>query len=125
MTRFEPSRLVGMVDGPDAEEFAHELVRTYQRLLGQRVSRLVDAVLSSDVDVALDAVLSLKVSSTMVGAIDLAELASFIETDVRGGDLPSARSQALLLQPVAERTSLAIDDYFEHAGNDLTRRVAG
>ncbi len=59
----------------------------------------------------MDAVLSLKVSATMTGARELAELASFIETDLRNLDLPAARSQALMLPAAAQRAGAAIDAY--------------
>ncbi len=113
MTVFDPSTLHRLVDDTEGRVFALELVSTYRRILDQRVTRLLAAVLASDPDEAMDAALSLKVSSTMTGAAELAELASFIEADLRSGDLPSARAQALLLTAAAARADAAIRRYVE------------
>ena len=111
MTVFDPSTLLQLVDDAKARSFVLELAGTFRRMLEPRVDRVVDAVLTSDPDEAMDAVLSLKVSSTMVGARELAELASYLESDLRSGDLPAARSQALLLPAAAQRAAAAIDAY--------------
>jgi HPt (histidine-containing phosphotransfer) domain-containing protein len=120
MTVFDPSTLHQLVDDARERAFVLELACTYRRMLDQRVSRVVDAVVASDADEAMDAVLSLKVSSTMTGARELAELASYLEVDLRSGDFPSARSQALLLPSAAHRAQGAIDSYLERSGVPAT-----
>ena len=111
MTAFDPSRLYELVDDAHQRPFVLELVGTYRRMLGTRVERVVTAVVTSDVDDAMDAVLSLKVSSTMTGACELAEIASLLEADLRSDDLPSARTQTLLLPDATQRATMAIDAY--------------
>ncbi len=111
MTAFDPTRLHELVDGAEQRPFVLELVATYRRMLPTRVDRVVDALHATDLDDALDAVLSLKVSSTMTGACELAELSARLHADLRSGDLPSARARAALLPDTAHRTEVAIDAY--------------
>ncbi len=117
MTVFDPSTLLQLVDDPRDRPFVHELASTFRRMLPARVGRVVSAVVASDVEEAMDAVLSLRVSSTMTGATELAELATFLEADLRHRDLPSARSQALLLPAVAQRAEAAIGAYLARAAH--------
>lgn len=113
MTVFEPSTLHQLVDDAESRPFVLGLARTYLRLLDRRVTRLSTAVHHGDVVTAMDAALSLKVSSTMTGAVMLADLAVGIERDLRFGDLRSARSRATLLQAAAERTDAAVTAYLQ------------
>ncbi|MDO9458427.1 Hpt domain-containing protein [Nocardioides sp.] len=111
MTVFDPSTLHQLVDDAEGRPFLLELAGTYRRMLMPRVERVVTAVVTSDYDEAMDAVLSLKVSATMTGTRELAELASYIEVDIRSGDLPAARSQAMMLPAAAQRAQEAIASY--------------
>ncbi len=111
MTVFDPSTLHRLVDDADGRCFLLDLARTYQRMLTPRVDRLVAGVRHADTDDAMDAALSLKVSSTMTGASELAELASFIEADLRRHDLPAARARAFQLTAAALRAHDAIEEY--------------
>lgn len=110
MTVFDPSTLHQLVDDPADRPFALGLAATYRKMLPGRVERVME-VLASDPDEAMDAVLSLRVSSTMTGAGEMGELASSIEADLRGADLSGARAQAVLLPAAAERLAAAIDAY--------------
>jgi HPt (histidine-containing phosphotransfer) domain-containing protein len=111
MTVFDPSTLHQLVDDPSGRCFVLELAGTFRRMLETRVDRVVSSILVPDHDESMDAVLSLKVSATMTGARELAELASSIETDLRHVDLPAARSRALMLPAAAHRAGAAIDAY--------------
>jgi len=113
MTVFDPSTLHQLVDDPTQRPFVLELAGTFRRMLRGRVDRVVGAVLAPEADPeeSMDAVLSLKVSATMTGARELAELASYLEADLRHQDLPAARSQAMMLPPAADRAGAAIDAY--------------
>lgn len=91
--------------------FPHVFTLKYRQLLGARLARIGGALQSSDLAGALDATLSLKVSSTIVGTRELAALALTIETDLRGHDLAAARLSAAGLDPVAARASVALDEY--------------
>ncbi|MEO9325333.1 Hpt domain-containing protein [Nocardioides sp. C4-1] len=117
MTVFDPSTLHQLVDDVHDRPFVLELVATFRRMLAQRVDRVVAAVNGADPDEAMDAVLSLKVSSTMTGASELAEAATCIEASLRTYDLPRARSSALLLPAAAERAGAAIDSYLSRSAS--------
>jgi len=58
-------------------------VRTYVELLPWRVARLHHALNNLDIEDAMDAVLSLKTSSEMVGAICMRRLAAELEISIR------------------------------------------
>jgi HPt (histidine-containing phosphotransfer) domain-containing protein len=58
-------------------------VRNYVALLPWRVSRLHRALENRDMEDAMDAVLSLKTSSHMVGAICMSRLATELEISIR------------------------------------------
>jgi len=66
---------------------AWNFANDYVSMWGQRYRRLVASVERGDRVAALDAVISLKVSSPMVGALRLAYLAERLEAAVREGDL--------------------------------------
>jgi HPt (histidine-containing phosphotransfer) domain-containing protein len=59
-----------------------------------RLARLGTAVQSRDGDSALDAVISLKISSAMVGGVRLAKLAELLEGLIRRGDF--VQGQAMM-----------------------------
>ncbi len=67
-------------------------VNDYARMWGQRQRSLVDSVELEDGVAALDAVISLKVSSAMVGGLRLARLAEALEVTLRNGDLRTGAS---------------------------------
>ena len=110
-TVFDPSAVHRLEADTESEPFVRALVGTYQRMLSPRIERVVEAVLSSDTDEALDAALSLQVSSVMTGTVELAEIATFVVDDLRIHDLPAARSRALLLPAAAMRARAALDLY--------------
>lgn len=68
-------------------DMAWNFARDYASIWGQRYLRLVASVERRDRMAALDAVISLKVSSAMVGGLRLAHLAEMLEATVREGDL--------------------------------------
>ncbi len=114
MTVFDPNTLLDLVDDEEAQPFALDLARTYQRLLGHRVSRVVAAVGDApEVDLvdSLDAILSLKVSSAMTGVEDLAAMACSIEESIRCGDLGRAREEAARLPRAANQADRALSDF--------------
>lgn len=72
-------------------EAARRLVARYLELLDGRIGRLAGACEADDDSAAMDAVLSLKVSSAMVGAVALRDLAAQVEDCLRGGGCTAAR----------------------------------
>ncbi|WP_190987525.1 Hpt domain-containing protein [Pseudarthrobacter sulfonivorans] len=79
--------LKGLEDQLGRVQMARDFAEDYSELWGQRERRLVDSLQSGDRTAALDAVISLKVSSAMVGGLRLARLAAVLEDAVREGDL--------------------------------------
>lgn len=69
----------------------------YARMWEERQRSLVDSVRREDGAAALDAVISLKVSSAMVGGLRLARLAEALEFTLRRGDLPEVASILAML----------------------------
>lgn len=68
-------------------DLARNFAKDYSMLWGQRERRIVTSLEGEDRAEALDAVISLKVSSAMVGGLRLARLAEALEGAVREGDL--------------------------------------
>jgi HPt (histidine-containing phosphotransfer) domain-containing protein len=114
MTVFDPHALSRIASDTDSDVFVLDLVRTYRRLLAARVERVFAGLASGDVDETMDAVLSLRVSSAMTGAVDLAGLAQRIEDDVRRGDLAHARQEASALLPAVAEVESALRSWTEH-----------
>jgi HPt (histidine-containing phosphotransfer) domain-containing protein len=104
----EGARLLPLVDAAVLEELEDELAgsglaqrfaRDYTAMWEQRYSRLAAAVDNQDMDSALDAVISLKITSAMVGGLRLAKLAELLEAVIRLGDF--GQGQVLMVR-VAE-----------------------
>ena len=95
----------------DDDGFTRRFAGRYRELLPARVARIARSLQGHDVDLVLDAVLSLKVSSATVGAQELAELAELIEREVRVFDLPAARTTADALPAAALRADAALAAY--------------
>ena len=70
---------------------AQNFARDYVSIWNKRRSYLERSVEDNDAEAAMDAVLSVKNSATMVGAARLAQLAVDLEQMVRRGDLSAAR----------------------------------
>jgi hypothetical protein len=92
----------------DDDGFTRKFAGRYRELLPGRVTRIAASLGGHDVDLILDRVLSLKVSSATVGA---QELAGLIEREVRVFDLPAARTAADALPAAALRADAALAAY--------------
>lgn len=87
-------------------DIARRFARDYARMWVQRQRTLAAAVERQDHDVALDAALSLKNASAMVGGIRLARLVQTLEKAIRTGeDLDSLQ---LLLEKVAQQGTATV-----------------
>jgi hypothetical protein len=104
----EAARLLPLVDAAVLEELEDELAgsglaqrfaRDYTAMWDERYARLAAAVDNQDTASALDAVISLKITSAMVGGLRLAKLAELLEAVIRLGDFD--QGQALMVR-VAE-----------------------
>lgn len=83
----DPAVLQDLEDELGRSDLATNFAKDYVGLWEQREHRLAASLADADRDAALESVISLKVSSTMVGARRLAGLAQVLESAVRGGDL--------------------------------------
>lgn len=99
----EAAGLLPLIDAAVLDELEDELAgsglaqrfaRDYAAMWDLRLARLGTAVDSQDEASALDAVISLKISSAMVGGVRLAKLAELLEGLIRQGDF--AQGQALM-----------------------------
>lgn len=108
--------LLPLVDAAVLEELEEELAgtgmaqrfaRDYAALWNQRYSRLAAAVQRHDGDSALDAAISLKISSAMVGGLRLARLAELLEAMIRSGDFGQGQ---VLMERVAQDGSLTVTE---------------
>ena len=99
----ETAGLLPLVDAAVLEELEDELAgsglaqrfaRDYAAMWDQRYARLAAAVDQQDSASALDAVISLKITSAMVGGLRLAKLAELLESVIRLGDF--GQGQALM-----------------------------
>ncbi len=113
MTVFDRTAVRRLESDTQSPEFVHSLLTTYRRMLDERVGRIRDALDQGDVDRALDAAHSLRVSSIMTGLSETAEVASGVTEALRAGDLGSAREHGILLPAAAERASAALGDYLD------------
>jgi HPt (histidine-containing phosphotransfer) domain-containing protein len=78
--------------------FAH----AFLGLLPTRVARIHSALTRRDTLAAADAILSLKTSSYMVGALGMAQHCEEMESSLRNGSIPDP-AQAVLMFAAAER----------------------
>jgi len=99
----EAANLLPLIDTAVLDELEEELAgtglaqrfaRDYAAMWDLRLTRLGTAVDRRDEDSALDAVISLKISSAMVGGLRLARLAELLEGLIRQGDF--AQGQAMM-----------------------------
>ena len=87
-----------------ARTCAHE----YLNVGDKRIQYLMRSVEHNDPDAAMDAVLSMRNSSFMVGASRLAQLAAELQHVIQNGDLASAHEQAEELAEIGQATIEAI-----------------
>jgi HPt (histidine-containing phosphotransfer) domain-containing protein len=90
----DASILVDLEDQLNGSELAVRFAREYAAMWDQRYTRLAAAVKSEDRAAALDAIISLKITSAMVGGVRLARLAEILEKVIRQGDF--GQGQALM-----------------------------
>jgi HPt (histidine-containing phosphotransfer) domain-containing protein len=103
---FDAEAVSSLTGHPDDRAFALVFVTRYRGLLPTRVRRIAAALASGEPDDAVDAVLSLKVASSTVGAQELTEIATRLEWLLRRGDL----AQAVLLETALGAAAQRADD---------------
>lgn len=103
----DPSALQELGSQLESPAVAKGFARDYTKMWDQRYHSIAASLDSGDEAAALDAVLSLKTSSAMVGGVRLAGLARELEDAIRVRDADRAR---LLLQEVAESGNETVDE---------------
>jgi HPt (histidine-containing phosphotransfer) domain-containing protein len=103
----DPSALQELGSQLDSPAVAKGFARDYTNMWDQRYQSLASSLDSGDQDAAMDAVLSLKTSSAMVGGVRLAQLARALEDAIRVRDADRARS---LRREVAESGNETVDE---------------
>jgi HPt (histidine-containing phosphotransfer) domain-containing protein len=103
----DPAALQDLGVQLESPTLAKGFARDYAKMWDQRYNCLSSALDRRDEAGSLEAVLSLKTSSAMVGGVQLARLAGELEQAVRGGDMERASS---LLGEVAESGSETVDE---------------
>ena len=103
----DPAALQDLGVQLESPSVAKGFARDYAKMWDQRYNALASALDRRDQAGSLEAVLSLKTSSTMVGGVQLARLAEELEAAVRGGDMDRAST---LLGEVAESGDETVDE---------------
>lgn len=103
----DPAALQDLGSQLDCPAVAEGFARDYTNMWDHRYRSLAKSLERGDEAAALDAVLSLKTSSAMVGGIQLAALATELEDAIRLRDDERAR---LLLHKVAESGNDTVDE---------------
>ena len=103
----DPAALQELGSQLDSTAVAEGFARDYSNMWGQRYQSLALSLESGDEAAALDAVLSLRTSSAMVGGVRLAMKAKELEDAIRVRDDNLARS---LLREVAESGNEPVDE---------------
>lgn len=93
----DPAALDALTEDLGVPGISLQFARDYAAMWGQRQARLKESVQQADLDAALDAAISLKVTSAMVGGSRLAYLAQALEAALREGDLQQARTLLTLI----------------------------
>jgi len=93
----DPAVLEDLAVGLGGPDIAQKFAQDYAGMWGQRQHRLMESVGREDRAAALDALISLKVTTAMVGGSRLAHLAGKLEPIVREGDLQEGRALLALM----------------------------
>lgn len=86
---------------------AVRFARDYAAMWDQRYARLAAAVENQDRASALDAIISLRITSAMVGGVRLAKIAEILENVIRQGDFGQGQA---LMERVAENGDRTVSE---------------
>ncbi|MDQ0826188.1 HPt (histidine-containing phosphotransfer) domain-containing protein [Arthrobacter sp. B2I5] len=112
----DPVVLQDLEDELGQPELVTNFAKDYVRLWETRERRLTTSLANQDRAAALDAVISLRVSSTMVGALRLAGLAVALESAVRRGDLSGGFFGELISVQGRATVEELRERYLQHRG---------
>lgn len=97
-TLFDPEVVKALASNLGNKALAWCFLGDYSNLLPERRQRIIHAIHAhDDEEAAMDAILSLKITSAMVGAHDAEDRCKLLQSLVAGGNLECAGPQAVAL----------------------------
>ena len=104
-----------LVDELDGETIAFRFIVEFRNLLPSRLNRIQRAVANRDLAAAMDAVLSLASSASMVGGLQVAHQCRSIGRALKSSDFDTAHQASLILgrqtQELAHELSAMLDAF--------------
>lgn len=94
---FDPQVIRTLAGNLGSNGLASRFLNDYLDLLPRRKRRIINALRDDDPEAAMDAILSLKITSAMVGARDAEEWCHVLQSLVTNGHLKAARLEATAL----------------------------
>lgn len=114
---FDPEVILTLAGNLGSSGLAFGFLGDYLELLPSRKHRIINALRDEDPEAAMDAILSLKITSAMVGAHDAEDRCRVLQVLVTSGHLQSARLEATAL-------GVAIDTLFTESSKILSSMFA-
>ncbi|MCD4853069.1 Hpt domain-containing protein [Arthrobacter sp. AK01] len=118
----EPCRLQSLADELGDSTPAIRFLSTYLSMLPGRILRISNGLCRHDPDASMDAVLSLKISSAMVGALETENQCRAMETMIREDHFDSAVQALPELQKSTDRCFAAGPQLLSKAQESLCKR---
>ncbi len=106
---FEMSCLSSLFGEAQHDEAVLQFATSFLSLLPVRVSRILTALQSRDAGAAMDGVLSLKVTSSMVGALRMEQLCLCLEGALATGDFAAAEGMGACVERHSGYLAHALD----------------
>ncbi|MGN8133057.1 Hpt domain-containing protein [Paenarthrobacter sp. 22069] len=94
---FDPQVIHTLALNLGNKALAFRFLSDYLTLLPRRKIRIIDAIRDDDPEAAMDAILSLKIASSMVGAHDAEDRSLVLQSLVAKGHLEQSRPEATAL----------------------------
>jgi HPt (histidine-containing phosphotransfer) domain-containing protein len=118
----EPCRLQTLAEELGDYRPALRFLSTYLSMLPGRILRISDGLCQHDADASIDAILSLKISSAMVGALETENQCTAIESMIREDHFDSAVQALPALQSTTDRCFAAGPQLLGQAWDSLRLR---
>lgn len=115
---FHPGALLDIADHMDGPTVPRQYALTFLEMLQTRINRILATIGNNDAMDAMDAVLSLKVSSHMVGALSMESICAGLERNILNNDMAAAAHNARVLPDTIDILATAITEFLSHALNE-------
>ena len=117
--RLEPARIRRLAEDIENPTAALNFLGDFLSMLPGRITRILDTLADGDAKAAMDATLSLKVTSAMTGAVDAEACCRRIESLIRYGRFEEASETAQLLHGIVTALMVAGPGLLLDARSDL------